>query len=174
VVDRVYHLGPRLPQDRGEAGRAWGSDRAHQPVGSTTGLYAGVMLPFAVRKFLYKGCQRVGNENGRMCLLPHHSRPGQGNNPLRRRSVCRFRDVHPQAPVHFSSSPQAHHLAQRRLSGEELLLGQPAAGGLAPCQRERNRRTGFRAVINTNAEPGDRISPSVHILGGRIMRWPPG
>jgi len=35
--------------------------------------------------------------------------------------------------------------------------------------------TGFRAVINTNAEAGQTVFHlHVHVMGGRVMGWPPG
>jgi len=35
--------------------------------------------------------------------------------------------------------------------------------------------SGFRTVINTNAEAGQTIFHlHVHVMGGRSMRWPPG
>ena len=35
--------------------------------------------------------------------------------------------------------------------------------------------TGYRTVINTNAEAGQTVFHlHIHILGGRILHWPPG
>jgi homoaconitate hydratase len=36
-------------------------------------------------------------------------------------------------------------------------------------------RTGYRTVINTNAEAGQTVFHlHIHILGGRVLHWPPG
>ena len=35
--------------------------------------------------------------------------------------------------------------------------------------------TGYRTVINTNAEAGQTVFHlHIHVLGGRILHWPPG
>ena len=34
---------------------------------------------------------------------------------------------------------------------------------------------GYRTVINTNAEAGQSVfHVHAHVLGGRVLRWPPG
>lgn len=83
-------------------------------------------------------------------------------------------DVNPKAPVHALVIPRKH-IATLTDSGEEdkdllghLLL---TAGRVA----EKKGIRSFRTVINTNAEAGQTVFHlHVHVMGGRLMRWPPG
>lgn len=87
-----------------------------------------------------------------------------------------FRDTHKQAPVHALIVPREHlvNLAEvtqkdRDLLGHLLLT----AGKIA--ESEGVADSGFRVVINSNAEAGQSVDHlHVHVLGGRVMRWPPG
>lgn len=87
-----------------------------------------------------------------------------------------FVDVAPQAPVHILVIPKKHirSLAEAEAEDEGLLghllhVGVQAASGAGVVAG------GFRTVINTNAEAGQSVYHlHVHILGGRIMSWPPG
>lgn len=87
-----------------------------------------------------------------------------------------FEDIHPQAPVHFLVIPRKHITSlNAELAGEELLLGHLLQVAARLAEEKGIDGTGFRAVINTNAEAGQTVFHlHVHILGGRIMRWPPG
>jgi len=87
-----------------------------------------------------------------------------------------FEDVAPQAPVHILIVPRRHiptglDLAEsdRELVGEIFLLA-------AKLAREREIASdGYRVVLNTNAGAGQSVYHlHYHLLGGRIMRWPPG
>ena len=83
-------------------------------------------------------------------------------------------DIHPQAPVHMLVIPR-RHIAGLAEAGEEDegLLGHllHVAARLA---KEKGLHS-FRTVINTNAEAGQTVYHlHIHVLGGRIFRWPPG
>jgi len=87
-----------------------------------------------------------------------------------------FEDIHPQAPVHLLVIPRKHiRSLNEDLDGDQALLGHllTVAGRMAKEQGIDS--TGFRTVINTNAEAGQTVFHlHVHILGGRILHWPPG
>ena len=87
-----------------------------------------------------------------------------------------FRDANPQAPVHLLIIPRKHIVSLNDdLEDEKTLLGHlmTIAGRVA---REHGiDGTGFRTVINTNAEAGQSVYHlHIHVLGGRRLRWPPG
>jgi len=87
-----------------------------------------------------------------------------------------IQDIRPQAPVHFLVIPRRHITSLNDdLLNEEPLLGHllSVAGRIA---REKGiDGTGFRSVINTNADGGQTVYHlHVHVMGGRRMGWPPG
>jgi histidine triad (HIT) family protein len=90
-------------------------------------------------------------------------------------TVVAFEDIHPQAPVHLLVVPKKHleSLADAA-PGDELLLGHLFAVA-AELARARNLEKGYRTVINNGAWAGQSVYHlHVHVLGGRVLHWPPG
>lgn len=87
-----------------------------------------------------------------------------------------FQDINPVAPVHALVIPRKHldSIAQAEpedapLLGHALLTLPLIAAQLGVA------KTGFRVVMNTGKDGGQSV-PHLHwhILGGRLMQWPPG
>jgi len=90
--------------------------------------------------------------------------------------VVAFEDIHPQAPTHLLVIPRRHLPSLDDVSSEdESLLGH-LLRVCAQLARERGLHTGgYRTVINNGAWAGQSIFHlHVHVLGGRVFRWPPG
>jgi histidine triad (HIT) family protein len=90
--------------------------------------------------------------------------------------VLAFEDIHPQAPVHILIIPRKHiSTVLEATPDDNALLGHmfQTANLLA---RERNiAEDGFRLVMNCNRKAGQTVFHiHLHLLAGRIMRWPPG
>ena len=90
--------------------------------------------------------------------------------------VLAFEDIHPQAPVHILIIPRKHiSTVLEAAPADNALLGHmfQTANLLA---RERSiAEDGFRLVMNCNHEAGQTVFHiHLHLLAGRIMRWPPG
>jgi histidine triad (HIT) family protein len=87
-----------------------------------------------------------------------------------------FRDINPQAPVHVLIIPKDHHrdLAELAAAGDGLLAelaGQAHAVAVADGVAE----TGYRVVFNTGGHAGQSVDHvHAHVLGGRLLAWPPG
>ncbi len=86
-----------------------------------------------------------------------------------------FRDVNPQAPVHFLVIPRKE-IASLTAAGDDdaALLGHllSVARRLAP---QTGLTQGFRVVINSGPDGGQTVDHlHLHVLGGRRMEWPPG
>lgn len=85
-----------------------------------------------------------------------------------------FRDINPQAPTHVLAIPKQHvpslnEAEDAALLGELLLFARDVARG------EGLAGDGYRVVLNTNAGAGQTVFHiHAHVLGGRVMRWPPG
>ena len=87
-----------------------------------------------------------------------------------------FRDIAPKAPVHVLVIPKEHvtslgHAADghQGLLGAVLLLARDVA------RDEGIAEGGFRTVLNTGDDGGQSVHHlHAHVLGGRVLGWPPG
>ena len=89
--------------------------------------------------------------------------------------VFAFEDISPQAPTHILVCPRKHFesLTDAEL-GDQAVLGKLllVAGKLA---RDKNLVAGYRTVLNNGRGAGQSVFHlHLHLLGGRVFRWPPG
>ena len=86
-----------------------------------------------------------------------------------------FRDINPQAPVHFLVIPKKEVPSLADADEEDApLLGHllSTAKMLAEQMRLEN---GYRVVINCGPDGGQSVDHlHLHVLGGRNLKWPPG
>jgi histidine triad (HIT) family protein len=87
-----------------------------------------------------------------------------------------LQDITPKAPVHLLVIPYKHIVSLNDdLEGDKLLLGHMLTVVGQMARQHGIEGTGYRTVINTNAEAGQSVFHlHIHILGGRVLRWPPG
>lgn len=89
--------------------------------------------------------------------------------------VLAFPDIAPQAPTHVLVIPKKHLSSHAHASAEdEALMGRllSAAGEVA---RLSGLEGGYRMVVNTGEDGGQTVGHlHLHLLGGRVMGWPPG
>ena len=85
-------------------------------------------------------------------------------------------DISPKAPVHLLVIPRKHITSLNDdLEADEALLGHMMMIVRQMAKNYGIDGTGYRTVINTNAEGGQTVFHlHIHILGGRALRWPPG
>ena len=86
-----------------------------------------------------------------------------------------IRDINPQAPSHILILPKKHIPSLRDMEEEDIHL----IGYLLKIAKEialkENLFDGFRIVINDGAKAGQSIFHlHIHLLGGRVLKWPPG
>ncbi|KAM3909805.1 adenosine 5'-monophosphoramidase HINT2 isoform 1-T4 [Leptodactylus fuscus] len=86
-----------------------------------------------------------------------------------------FRDVSPQAPVHFLVIPK---LLIPRISqvtvGDKELLGHLLVTAAQLAQKE-GLTDGYRIVVNDGQQGAQSVYHlHLHVIGGRQMSWPPG
>lgn len=85
-----------------------------------------------------------------------------------------FRDINPQAPVHVLVVPREHVASLNEVT-DTRLVGRLAAVAAEIARKEGIADSGYRAVLNTNADAGQTVFHlHLHLLGGRRMGWPPG
>jgi len=88
--------------------------------------------------------------------------------------VIAFRDIAPQAPLHFLVIPRKHLAGPAAIgAGDEALIGKVLRVGAELAAK--NGAASFRLVANEGAEAGQTVFHfHLHVLGGRAMAWPPG
>ena len=85
-----------------------------------------------------------------------------------------FRDINPQAPVHVLVIPR-EHVASLDAMRDGALLGRVGLLAAEIARSEGVAATGYRTVINNGAQAGQSVDHlHMHLLGGRVLKWPPG
>jgi histidine triad (HIT) family protein len=87
-----------------------------------------------------------------------------------------FNDINPQAPMHVLVVPKKHVATLNDLSpAEDDLVGAMVRAGAAIAKERGHHGPGFRTVFNCNAQAGQTVFHiHLHVLGGRVLTWPPG
>lgn len=87
-----------------------------------------------------------------------------------------FHDIHPRAPVHILIIPRRHIANLQGVSEQdEALAGHLLTVANRVAQDAGVAESGFRVVVNVNRDAGQSVDHlHLHLLGGRLMRWPPG
>ncbi|UCE76141.1 MAG: histidine triad nucleotide-binding protein [Gammaproteobacteria bacterium] len=90
--------------------------------------------------------------------------------------VLAFRDISPQAPTHVLVVPKRHVATLNELDGESAgLVGKMVLAAAEVARREGFAEQGYRTIMNCNADGGQTVFHiHLHLLGGRVMGWPPG
>lgn len=88
--------------------------------------------------------------------------------------IFAFRDISPQAPLHFLIVPKKHISGPSGVTpGDEQLIGRMVrlAGEIAGKEGIDH----YRLVFNNGEGAGQSVFHiHMHVLGGRSMGWPPG
>lgn len=86
-----------------------------------------------------------------------------------------FSDIHPHAAVHVLVVPRKHIGSLADATAEDSPLLGHLLSTVAEIARQKGLAKGYRTVINTGEEGGQTVNHlHLHLLGGRIMHWPPG
>ncbi len=90
--------------------------------------------------------------------------------------VFAFEDVNPQAPIHILVIPKKHIPTSLDIKEEDNeLIGRMYQTANNIAKDKGISEKGFRLVMNCNEEAGQTVFHiHLHLLGGRIMHWPPG
>lgn len=90
--------------------------------------------------------------------------------------VIAFRDINPQAPAHILVVPKRHISGVNDLAAaDEALVGHVYSVVAKLVQELGIAESGYRVVVNSG-ENGQQSVPHLHfhVLGGRLLAWPPG
>lgn len=87
-----------------------------------------------------------------------------------------FPDIAPVAPIHVLIIPKKHIANLLELSSEDIMLMGHVLSTVPKIATQLGlAEDGFRLVVNTKDDGGQTV-PHLHwhMLGGRMMNWPPG
>ena len=89
--------------------------------------------------------------------------------------VFAFEDIDPKAPTHVLIIPKKHFAGLKEAqAGDETLIGHCHMVA-AEIARQRKIENGYRTVLNVGPGAGQSVFHlHVHLLGGRLLSWPPG
>ena len=87
-----------------------------------------------------------------------------------------FRDVAPQAPVHFLVIPRKPIASIAHLDeGDDAVVGHCLMVASRVAAAEGLAEGGYRVVANIGSDGGQTVDHlHFHVLGGRKLMWPPG
>lgn len=87
-----------------------------------------------------------------------------------------FNDINPQAPMHVLVVPKRHISTLNDVSAaDDELVGAMVRRAAALAKENGFDGPGFRTVFNCNAQAGQTVFHiHLHVLGGRVLTWPPG
>lgn len=85
-------------------------------------------------------------------------------------------DLNPKAPLHLLILPRKHIPTILDIEKEDqLLLGKMFLLANELARKYGVAERGFRTVFNCNREAGQSVFHlHLHLLGGRLLTWPPG
>lgn len=87
-----------------------------------------------------------------------------------------FHDISPKAPIHFLVIPRKHIANIMELAEPDVgLMGRMLYKAQELARELGCSEAGARFVINCKDDGGQTVDHlHIHVLGGRVMRWPPG
>lgn len=85
-----------------------------------------------------------------------------------------FKDIEPQAPLHFLVIPKAHIGSVAEIGENNSAVVAHIFEVIAKVARELGAES-YRVVSNTGEQAGQSVPHlHFHVLSGRDMTWPPG
>jgi len=90
--------------------------------------------------------------------------------------VIAFDDIHPKAPVHKLIIPRKHIATVNDLDPKDNeLIGHMTQIAKKLAKDFKVDQSGYRILMNCNKNAGQEVFHlHMHLLGGRILTWPPG
>ena len=87
-----------------------------------------------------------------------------------------FRDIDPKAPTHVLVVPVDHIVHAGELGPEHgAVLAEMFSTASTVAEAEGVAGSGYRLVLNVGDDAGNTVDHlHLHVLGGRVLAWPPG
>lgn len=89
--------------------------------------------------------------------------------------VRAFYDINPKAPVHFLVIPKAHIVSVAEIGNGNSQVIAHVYEVIARIAADLHLDNGYRVVTNCGEDAGQTVKHlHFHVLGGRLLSWPPG
>ncbi|XP_076598683.1 adenosine 5'-monophosphoramidase HINT1 [Chaetodon auriga] len=86
-----------------------------------------------------------------------------------------FNDVSPQAPTHILVVPRKPIVQMSQVEDSDAALLGHLMIVAKKCAQQAGLTKGYRIVVNDGPDGGQSVYHiHIHVLGGRVMSWPPG
>ena len=86
-----------------------------------------------------------------------------------------FEDINPQGPTHVLVIPKKHIPGLKEATSADAELVGLCQLTAAEIARQRSIEDGYRTVVNVGPRSGQSVFHlHVHLIGGRMLHWPPG
>lgn len=87
-----------------------------------------------------------------------------------------FHDISPQAPSHILIIPKRHIATLNDLNSDDAdLISHMVLTATKLADKQSLAKSGYRLVWNCNEQGGQEVFHiHLHLMGGRVMHWPPG
>lgn len=90
-------------------------------------------------------------------------------------TVYAFYDIDPKAPVHFLVIPKKHIAKLSEVDADNSGVIAHIYEVIAKLTKELGLNSGYRVVSNCGEDAGQSVGHiHFHVLGGRLLAWPPG
>jgi len=108
------------------------------------------------------------------CRIANHETPS--GVVFEDEDILAFRDIDPKAPVHILLIPKKHiESLETADAADQVLFGKLVMTARDLARKEGVAPDGYRLVLNTNRGAGQSVwHLHFHLLGGRLLGWPPG
>lgn len=89
--------------------------------------------------------------------------------------VYAFADIDPQAPFHAVIVPKIHIKSADEITAENAVYIAEIFKAIPQIAKDNNLASGYRIVNNCGKDGGQTVGHlHFHMLGGRLLAWPPG
>ena len=92
------------------------------------------------------------------------------------KDILAFKDINPQAPIHFLIIPKVHIPTLNDLEKTNIaLVGQLSLIASKLAKEYKISENGYRTIMNCNSDAGQTVFHiHLHMMAGRRLKWPPG
>jgi histidine triad (HIT) family protein len=100
----------------------------------------------------------------------------EANVVLDEQHALAFRDIHPVASTHVLVVPKKHIVSLADATEEDVeILGRVLLAARRVAEIDGVHESGFRTVFNNGPNANQTVHHlHLHVIGGRVMKWPPG